>query len=108
MTAHRFAEVTDVVGPYVGRDGDAALAAWAEAAPSGRSLFAAAIDAKGIPAKPARIGNLAAELDLVLVRGFGAASAKAVGKPRFAVVTTRKTPQKTSIDVTASDILAGP
>lgn len=101
MIAHRFAEVTDVVGPYVGRDGDAALAAWAEAAPSGRSLFAAAIDAKGIPAKPARIGNLAPELDLVLVRGFGAASAKAVGKPRFAVVTTRKTPQKTSIDVTA-------
>ena len=101
MTAHRFAEVKDVVGPYVGRDGDVSLAAWAEAAPSGRSLFAAAIDAQGIPAKPARIGNLASELDLVLVRGFGAASAKAVGKPRFAIVTTRKSEQKTSIDVTA-------
>lgn len=101
MTAHRFAEVTDVVGPYVGRDGDVSLAAWAEAAPTGRSLFAAAIDAKGVPAKPARIGNLAPELDLVLVRGFGAASAKAVGQPRFAVVTTRRSEQKTSIDVTA-------
>jgi hypothetical protein len=101
MIAHRFAEVTDVVGPYVGRDGDVSLAAWAEAAPSGRSLFAAAIDAKGIPAKPARIGNIAAELDLVLVRGFGAASAKAVGQPRFAIVTTRRSEQKTSIDVTA-------
>jgi hypothetical protein len=101
MTAHRFAEVTDVVGPYVGRDGDVSLAAWAEAAPSGRSLFAAAIDAKGIPAKPARIGNLAPELDLLLVRGFGTASAKAVGQPRFAVVATRRSGEKTSIDVTA-------
>jgi hypothetical protein len=26
MIAHRFAEVTDVVGPYVGRDGDVSLA----------------------------------------------------------------------------------
>jgi len=101
MAAHRFAEVTDVVGPYVGRDGDVSLAAWAEAGTSGRNLFAAAIDAKGVPATPSRIGNLAPELDLVLVRGFGAASAKAAGQPRFAVVTTRRTEQKTSIDVTA-------
>lgn len=101
MTAHRFAEVTDVVGPYVGRDGDVSLAVWAEAAASGRSLFAAAIDAKGIPGKPARFGNIAPELDLVLVRGFGAASGKAVGQPRFAVVNTRRSEQKTSLDVTA-------
>ena len=101
MTAHRFAEVSDVVGPYVGRDGDVSLAAWAEASPSGRTLFAAAIDAKGMPAQPARIGNLLPELDLVLVRGFGAASAKTVGQPRFAVVTTRRTEQKTAIDITA-------
>ena len=90
MTAHRFAEVSDVVGPYVGRDGDLSLAAWAEATPAGRSLFAAVIDAKAIPGKPVRVGNLASELDLVLVRGFGAASAKAVGHPRFAIVTTRR------------------
>lgn len=101
MTAHRFAEVSDVVGPYVGRDGDVSLAAWAEAAPNGRSLFAAAIDAKGIPAQPVRVGNLLPELDLVLVRGFGSASVKAAGNPRFAIVTTRRTEQKTSIDVTA-------
>jgi hypothetical protein len=101
MTAHRFAEVSDVVGPYVGRDGDASLAAWAEAAPKGRSLFAAAIDAKGIPAKPVRVGNILPELDLVLVRGFGAASTKTAGEPRFAIVTTRKSEQKTFIDVTA-------
>ena len=101
MIAHRFAEVSDVVGPYVGRDGDSSLAVWAEAAPSGRSLFAAAIDARGLPAQPTRIGNLSAELDLVLVRGFGATSAKTLGQPRFAVVTTRRAEQKTSIDVTA-------
>lgn len=101
LVAHRFAEVSDVVGPYVGRDGDVSLAAWAEATPKGRSLFAAAIDAKGIPAKPVRIGNLLPELDLVLVRGFGAASVKTAGEPRFAVVTTRRSEQKTSIDVTA-------
>jgi hypothetical protein len=101
MVAHRFAEVSDVVGPYVGRDGDVSLAAWAEAAASGRSLFAAAIDATGTPGAPVRIGNLAPELDLVLVRGFGAASAKALGQPRFAVVTTHRSGQKTSISVTA-------
>ncbi len=101
MTAHRFAEVSDVIGPYVGHDGDASLAAWAEATATGRNLFAAVIDAKGMPAKPALVGNLARELDLVLVRGFASASAKAVGQPRFAVVTTRRVEQRTSIDVTA-------
>ncbi len=101
MTAHRFAEVSDVVGPYVGHDGEASLAAWAEATATGRGLYAAAIDAKGIPSTPTLIGNLPRELDLVLVRGFGAASAKGVGQPRFAVVTTRRSEQKTSIDVTA-------
>ncbi len=101
LTAHRFAEVSDVIGPYVGRDGDVSLAAWAEATATGRNLFATGIDAKGTPGKPALIGNLARELDLVLVRGFGAASAKAVGQPRFAVVTTRRSEHKTTIDVTA-------
>ena len=101
MVAHRFAEVSDVIGPYVGHDGDASLAAWAEATATGRNLFVAVIDAKGMPAKPALVGNLARELDLVLVRGFASASAKTVGKPRFAVVTTRRGEQKTTIDVTA-------
>jgi hypothetical protein len=101
MTAHRFAEVSDVVGPYVGRDGDVSLAVWAEATATGRSLFASAIDAKGVPARSTRIGNLLPELDLVLVRGFGAASAKTAGRPRFMVVTTRRTEQKTTIDLTA-------
>jgi len=100
LTAHRFAEVTDVIGPYVGRDGDLSLAAWAEAAGSGRILFATAIAPSGLPTAPVRIGNLAPELDLVLVRGFGAAAAKTAGQPRFAVVTTRRTEQKTQIDVT--------
>jgi hypothetical protein len=101
LTAHRFAEVTDVIGPYVGRDGDLSLAAWAEAGSGGRILFATAIAPGGVPGKPARIGNLAPELDLVLVRGFGAASAKTAGHPRFAVVTTRRTEQKTQVIVTA-------
>ncbi|HXK16433.1 MAG TPA: hypothetical protein VNG33_01415 [Polyangiaceae bacterium] len=108
LTAHRFAEVSDVVGPYVGRDGDLSLAAWAEAASSGRILFATAITPSGVPSKPARIGNLAPELDLVLVRGFGAASAKTAGHPRFAVVTTRRAEQKTQIDVTALSADAAP
>jgi hypothetical protein len=101
LTAHRFAEVSDVIGPYVGRDGESSLAVWAEAAAGGRSLFAAAVDAKGKPSRPVRVGNLPAELDLVLVRGFGAASAKALGKPRFAVVSTRRGEQKSTVAVTA-------
>ncbi len=102
LTAHRFAEVTDVVGPYVGADGDASLAAWAEATGNGRSLFAAPIDAQGKPGAAQRVATLAAELDLVLVRGFGAASAKAPGQPRFAVITTRRSGAKaTTIEVTA-------
>lgn len=91
-----------MIGPYVGRDGDASLAAWAEAAASGRSLLVAAIDDAGLPGKPSRIGNVAPELDLVLVRGFGAASARLPGQPRFALVTTRRAEQKTLIEVTAT------
>lgn len=101
LTAHRFAEVSDVIGPYVGRDGDASLAAWAEVEGSGRSLFVSAINAQGVPSKAARVGGLGSDLDLVLVRGFGKASAKAAGQPRFAVVTTRRAGKSTTIDVTA-------
>jgi hypothetical protein len=101
LAAHRFAEVTDVVGPYVGRDGDVSLAAWAEAAGGARSLMVAPIDAKGIPGAARRVASLAAELDLVLVRGLGDASSKLPGQPRFAVVTTRRGAKSTSIDLTA-------
>ncbi len=103
LTAHRFAEVRDVIGPcYVGRDGDVALAVWGEAAAGGRSLLVAPVDSAGIPGKPMRIGTVAPELDLVLARGLGAAGAGLPGKPRFALVTTRRGEQKTSIDVTAT------
>lgn len=101
LTAHRFAEVSDVVGPYVGREGDAALAAWAEAESGGRALFALPIGASGTPGKSVRVGKLAGELDLVLVRGFGAASPKVPGQPRFALVTTRRNDQKSLVEVTA-------
>ncbi|HYQ14445.1 MAG TPA: hypothetical protein VEQ58_01765, partial [Polyangiaceae bacterium] len=101
LTAHRFAEVSDVIGPYVGRDGELSLAAWAEASGSGRSLTVAPIDAQGVPGRAVRIGNIAPELDLVLVRGFGAASSKTAGQPRFAVVTTRRSEQKSRIDLAA-------
>lgn len=101
LRAHRFAEVSDVIGPYVGRDGDAALAAWAEAESNGRGLFVAPIDQRGIPGPASRVASIGPELDLVLVRGFGEASAKAVGQPRFAVVTTRRSAKMTAIDVTA-------
>lgn len=99
LTAYRFAEVKDVIGPYVGRDGEVALAAWAEAQGSSRSLTVAPIDAQGVPGPPVRVGTITPELDLVLVRGFGAASSKTAGKPRFAVVTTRRSEQKTRIDL---------
>ena len=101
LAAHRFAEVTDVIGPYVGRDGELSLAAWAEASRTGRKLVVATIDAKGVPSAPTTIGNVSADLDLVLVRGFGSASAKLTGRPRFALITTRKSGQKTLLDVTA-------
>lgn len=101
LAAHRFAEVTDVIGPYVGRDGDASVAVWAEAAGDARKLLVAPIDAKGVPAAAQRVASLAAELDLVLVRGFGEASARMPGAPRFAVVTTRRGAKNTSIDLTA-------
>lgn len=101
LTAHRFAEVSDVIGPYVGRDGDSALAAWAEAESNGRTLFALPIDASGTPGKSVRMGKLGGELDLVLVRGFGAASAKLPAQPRFALVTTRRSEQKSIVEVTA-------
>jgi hypothetical protein len=101
LRAHRFAEATDVVGPYVGRDGQESLAAWAEAADGGRAIFSTPIDARGAPGKPVRIGNVGPELDLVLVRGFGRASGSTPGKPRFALVTTRKLEAKTRIEVTA-------
>ncbi|HYJ09323.1 MAG TPA: hypothetical protein VEX18_09940, partial [Polyangiaceae bacterium] len=101
LAAHRFAEVSDVIGPYVGRDGDAALAAWAEPSARGRNLLAASIDAKGVPGPSNRIGQLPAELDLVLVRGFGAASGSTTGRPRFAVISTRRSEQLTQLHVTA-------
>jgi hypothetical protein len=100
MQAHRFAEVTDVVGPYVGRAGDSTLAAWAEVGGNGRTLFASRIDGRGRPGEPMRIASLASSLDLMLVRGFGAAGAMAE-KSRFAVITTRRSEQKNSIDITA-------
>jgi hypothetical protein len=90
-----------VVGPYVGRDGELSLAAWAEASGNGRALFSAPIDARGLPGTAVRIGNVLPELDLVLVRGFGRAATSTPGKPRFALVTTRKLEQRTRIDVTA-------
>jgi hypothetical protein len=102
LAAHRFAEVRDVIGPYVGRDGEFSLAAWAEASGSGRSMLVTPIDAAGVPGKPARLGNVAPDLDLMLVRGFGAASARLPGRPRFALVTTRRTDQKTLIEITAT------
>ena len=80
LAAHRFAEVKDVIGPYVGRDGDLALAAWAEASGSRRNLIVTTIDAQGRPAEPKTVGAVGEELDLVLVRGFGAASAKEIGR----------------------------
>lgn len=101
LVAHRFAEVSDVIGPYVGRDGDVSMAAWAEADGAGRTLMASAIDARGVPGRAQRLGTLAPELDLVLVRGFGASSAKVTGQPRFAVVTTRRAEQKTQLQLTA-------
>lgn len=101
LVAHPFAEVKDVLGPYVGRDADVSLAAWAEASTSGRSLFVAPVDAAGVPGKVTRVGNLSAEVDLVLVRGLGAAANQLPGGPRFAVVTTRRDRQQTYVDVTA-------
>jgi hypothetical protein len=101
LAAHRFAEASDVIGPYVGRDGDASLAAWAEAAGGARSLRVAPIDAHGMPGAAQRVATLAGELDLVLVRGFGEAGAALPGKPRFAVVTTRRSGRTTSIELTA-------
>jgi hypothetical protein len=108
LAAHRFAEVSDVIGPYVGRDGDAALAAWAEAGESGHDLLAVAIDVAGLPGKPVRLGSIAPELDLVLVRGFGAASARLPGRPRFAIVTSRRAGQSTHVEVTATDESGAP
>lgn len=90
-----------MIGPYVGRDGDVSLAAWAEASGAGRTLLAAAIDARGLPGAPARLGELQAELDLMLVRGFGAAAANLAGQPRFALLTSRRTEQRTVLEVTA-------
>lgn len=101
LHAQRFAEVSDVIGPYVGRDADASLAAWAEAQGSGRVLAVSPIDASGKPGPAQRVGMLARELDLVLVRGFGASSTKVAGNPRFAVVTTRRAEQKTQLQLTA-------
>jgi len=104
LTAHRFAEVSDVIGPYVGSDGQLALAVWAETtrdAATERSLFSMPIGSKGVPGKPLRIGAAQGELDLVLVRGFGDAGAAAPGSPRFALITTRRQGQKTRIEVTA-------
>lgn len=101
LAAHRFAEVKDVIGPYVGRDGDLALAAWAEASGSRRNLIVTTIDAQGRPAEPKTVGAVGEELDLVLVRGFGASSAKLPGRPRFALITTRRREQKTQIDLAA-------
>lgn len=102
LRAHRFAEVSDVIGPYVGRDGDASLAVWAEASGAGRSLSAAPIDAAGLPGAATVVGQVAPELDLVLVRGLGAASARLPGRPRFAVVTSRRSGQKTHLEVAAT------
>lgn len=101
LHAHRFAEVSDVIGPYVGRDGDVSLAAWAEADGSGRTLAVTAIDGHGVPGPVQRVGKLAPELDLVLVRGFGSSSNKLVGQPRFALVTSRRGEQKTQLQLTA-------
>ena len=100
LAAHRFAEVS-VIGPYVGRDGDLALAAWAEASGSRRNLIVTTIDAQGRPAEPKTVGAVGEELDLVLVRGFGAASAKLPAQPRFALLTTRRREQKTQLDLAA-------
>lgn len=99
LRAHRFAEVSDVIGPYVGRDGEESVAVWAEAAASGRSLVAAPLDAQAVPGAPVRVATLAPELDLVLVRGLGAASSKLAGHPRFAVVTSRRSEQRTRIEL---------
>lgn len=97
-----------MIGPYVGSDGELALAAWAEPRGGERGLVVAVIDASGVPSAPTPVGNVAAELDLVLVRGFGAASAKLVGKPRFALVTTRRTAQKTDLQVSAISASGAP
>src|SRR5262245_60824743 len=70
LPAYRFAEVNVVVGPYIGREADTLLAAWAEAEANGRALFALPIAPGGVPGKSVRVGKLAGELDLVLVRGF--------------------------------------
>jgi hypothetical protein len=101
LVAHRFAEATDVIGPYVGRDGEAAVAVWAEAAGEGRRLLVVPIDAKGAPGAVQRVATLGPELDLVLVRGLGESADKLPGKPRFAVVTTRRGSRSTTVEVTA-------
>lgn len=101
LASYRFAQVSDVVGPYVGRDGELSVAAWGEAENGGRALFASAIAAGGVPAKPVRLASLAGELDLVLVRPLAQGAANLPGRPRFAVITTRRDAQKTRIDVTA-------
>ncbi len=104
LTAHAFAEVSDVIGPYVGSDGQLALAVWAEAqtgASSARRLFAVPLSVRGEPGQPLPIGISQANLDLVLVRGFGAAGSSQPGSPRFALITTRRHGQKARIDVTA-------
>jgi hypothetical protein len=101
LTAHQFAEVKDVIGPYVGRDGDLALAAWAEASGSGRELMVATLDAQGRPAEPKSAGRVGQDIDLVLVRGLGAAAAKLPGQPRFALITTRRREQRTQLDLAA-------
>jgi hypothetical protein len=101
LGAHLFAQVSDVIGPYLGRDGELSVAAWAEADGPGRTLMASAIDAHGVPGPAQRIGKLLPELDLVLVRGFGPSSAKLAGQPRFALVTTRRTEQKSQLLLTA-------
>jgi hypothetical protein len=101
LTAHRFAEVKDVIGPYVGRDGDVALAAWAEASGTGRELMVATLDAQGRPAEPKSAGRVGQDIDLVLVRGLGAASAQLPGQPRFALITTRRREQRTQLDLAA-------
>jgi hypothetical protein len=101
LSAYQFAEVKDVIGPYVGRDGDLALAAWAEASGSGRDLKVSVVDAQGRPAEPKSVGRVGQDVDLVLVGGLGAASARLPGQPRFALLTTRRREQKTQLELAA-------
>jgi hypothetical protein len=102
LQAHRFAEVTNVIGPYVASDSGRALAVWAEPrTETGRKLLALPIAADGTPGKTVEIGVTTGELDLLSVRSLALGSDSARGSARFALVFTRNFGDKTRIEAHA-------